>query len=158
MEGLLLCLAALTLGAAALGPLLAALAPPMTALALNGLIMSLFLCGPLAPAPGGGAPLASSLAPLLGAGALFPLALRVAVSRQDFLAYSLGRANFWLAAGFFAGLILTAGFSGGLPPGRVEAVAGGLALFSAFLAAGPSLSWIVAAVLTAGVVFVYYMF
>jgi hypothetical protein len=139
----------LGLGSLLLGPLLARLTLPMLSVALNQLIMSVLLLSPSPTGSEGTAGLIFSLAPLVCCGALPPLALRVGVSRHDFLAYSIGKMNARLAAGFFLGLCLGALFLLKGPPGRLDAASGLLSLFSAFMAAGPTLSWPLTVILTA---------
>jgi hypothetical protein len=156
MEALILPALALATGALVLGPLLAAAFPPMIALSLDLLIMSVFLAGPLPDAAQGGIPaLGVGLAMLATAGALFPLSMRVGVSRQDFLAYSLGKIDFHLAAGFFLGLTLA--LAGEFDLGPEGFAFGAAALIASFLAAGPTLSWTVSAFLAAGVGILYYL-
>ncbi|MDR2405572.1 MAG: hypothetical protein LBE27_04295 [Deltaproteobacteria bacterium] len=156
-EPVILVLVTLGLGALLWGPLIASFTPPMTTLALNSLVLSFFLLGPLKPDGNLSYELTLSLAPLLCAGALVPLYLRVGVSRHDFLPYSLGKMDIFLVSGFFLGGSLSFLYTAKpIFHLATTTILGILALASAALAAGPSLSWTVPLILTAGIGLLYY--
>ncbi|MDR1086175.1 MAG: hypothetical protein LBP22_15290 [Deltaproteobacteria bacterium] len=103
-------LVSLSAGALVLGPFLAAVAAPMTAIGLDVFLLTLFLA--LAHHPPTGEittwlSLAAVSAPM---GALWPLAARVSLVRYGFIPSSLGHINFFLMGGLLIGLTVTTAF------------------------------------------------
>jgi hypothetical protein len=146
---------ALALGAAALGPALAAVASPMTALGLNLFLLSLFMAfGPTED----GLPQAwlRLLAPLTLLGALWPMAARVTAGGKGFFPLTLAGINLWILAGAAGGAALFTGLSGARPEAPLADALSYLALAAAFLAAGPSLSWLFTGVLGLCAALLYY--
>jgi hypothetical protein len=103
-------LAALSLGALVLGPVLAAAFKPIAALSISLFFLAAFLV--LGPDPPSGIMitwicLGVILIPI---GALWPLAARVSLVRYGFIPSSLGHVNFWLMGGLLIGLTITTAF------------------------------------------------
>jgi hypothetical protein len=133
-------------GALILGPLLALLASPVTALALNLGLLALALGLELAPPPE--TDLGSTLqaiAPLLPLGALWPLAARIQVARSQCVAQAIARLGALILAG------LLAGQAAGFPPlGPLDRSWPLLAAWAAAMTAlAPRLGWFAALALWA---------
>jgi hypothetical protein len=146
---------ALALGTVLLGPALARVASPMTALGLCLIALSLFMAfGPSGGGPGGA--WLRLVAPLALLGALWPLAGRVTAGGKGFFPLSLASMNVWILSGATAGIgafLTLAATRPGESQARVTAY---VALAAAFLAAGPSLSWLFTGVLATAIGLLYY--
>ncbi|MDR2460918.1 MAG: hypothetical protein LBE38_09080 [Deltaproteobacteria bacterium] len=148
-------LASISLGALLLGPALALFFSPMTALALNNWLTSLYVVLFLPLDQGSSSPIVLAL-PFILIGSFLPLAGRVGVSQKGFFALCLGKINFFLALGFVSG-----GIIGLILFSHIDALCGSLsylALLAAFLAAAPHLSWLFTGFLTLVCALVYYFF
>ncbi|MDR1578244.1 MAG: hypothetical protein LBT86_08505 [Deltaproteobacteria bacterium] len=107
-----LLLIALIVGALLLGPLLAALTAPMTALAIDLLFLTLIIAfWPRPPATNVLSWLGLG-ATLVTLGALWPLAARVSLIRYGYIPSGLGHINFWLMGGLLTGLTLATALLG----------------------------------------------
>jgi hypothetical protein len=105
-----LILVSLALGAMLLGPVLASLATPMTALGLDLLFLTLILAfGPRPPAEDLKTWLCLGII-LTSLGALWPLAARLSQVRYGFIPSGLGHINFWFLGGLLIGLTITTAF------------------------------------------------
>ncbi|MDR1037374.1 MAG: hypothetical protein LBT40_12655 [Deltaproteobacteria bacterium] len=145
----------LSLGAALLGPALARAASPMTALGLCLIMLSLFMSfGPRE----GGAPEAwlRLMVPLAILGALWPLSGRVTAGRKGFFPLSLASMNVWILSGATAGIGAFLTLAAVRPGESCEGASGYVALAAAFLAAGPSLSWLFTGVMAVALGLLYY--
>jgi hypothetical protein len=142
------------LGSLLLGPLLALLASPVTALSLALILLALSVG--LGPGLAGEASLGGPLGPYLGAapavaslGAVWPLAARIQVAKTDLVAPAMGRLSLWLLLGLMAGLLCSAyviseGGSLGGGPALV-------AWAAAMLALAPTLGYFAAVLLWAAI-------
>jgi pimeloyl-ACP methyl ester carboxylesterase len=83
------------------------------------------------------------------------MAARVNAGR-GFLPLSLARMNIWILAGFSAGAAVASWALYKRPEIPSREVISALALASAFLAAGPTLSWLFTGVLAAALGLLYY--
>jgi hypothetical protein len=138
------------LGSILLGPLLALLASPVTALSMALMLLALSVgLGPgMAGESSPGGPLGPYLvaAPaLVSLGAVWPLAARIQVAKTDLVAPAMGRLSLWLLLGLMAGLLCSAyaieeGGSLGDGPALV-------AWAAAMLALAPTLGYFAAVVL-----------
>jgi hypothetical protein len=144
---LLITFVTLSIGAFFLGPVLANLFSPMTALGLNFLLLTFYLTFD---------PFKSFTYldftilfwPLLFIGALWPLAGRIYLTRANFLVSGLSQLNFWIFFGLLSGLTLAVFWlsAQNLFPEYQKSLPF-MALGASFLALAPTLNWILATIL-----------
>ncbi|MDR1312225.1 MAG: hypothetical protein LBQ12_00660, partial [Deltaproteobacteria bacterium] len=85
-----------------------------------------------------------------------PLSGRVTAGGKGFFPLSLASMNVWILAGASAGTGAILALSSSRPGAYCSAASGYAALAAAFLAAGPSLSWLFTGALAAGCGILYY--